>query len=201
MYSSSKFKHCQSFLLTSPIFMFFLMGVSAPHASMSALLTGNRRGGDNTRLICLLFGGLLLLQEEKTIKLEFHNNFLALRIFFLPWISPVWKNEMGDSIVYTTSEYILKSFKHGAFRVIKYHYDLVNPCQEDKTIISILYQEHNVFWSHFMGFEDCVALLRTSITTTTVATARTSLSKDHSAQDNLPNLVKICMLLFFCLSR
>lgn len=57
IYSSSKFKHCQSFLLTSPIFIFILMGVSAPHASMSALLTRNRRGGDNTRLTCLLFGG------------------------------------------------------------------------------------------------------------------------------------------------
>lgn len=61
IYSSSKFKHCQSLLLTSPIVMFFLMGVSAPHASMSALLTGNRRGGDNTRLICLLFGGVAVV--------------------------------------------------------------------------------------------------------------------------------------------
>ena len=84
------------------------MGVSAPHASVSALLTRSRRGGDNTRLTCLLFGGLLLLQEEKTIKLEFHNNFLALRIVILPWISPVWKNEMGTPL-YTQLHSIFKS--------------------------------------------------------------------------------------------
>lgn len=49
-----------------------------------------------------------------------------------------------------------------------------------------------------MGFEDCAALLRTSITitTTVAATARTSLSKAHSAWDNLPNLIKICVFFF-----
>lgn len=75
----------------------------------------------------------------------------------------------------------LKEFKNGAFRVIKYHHDLVDPCQEGKASISILYQEHDGFWSHFMDFEDGVALLRTSITITIAATARTLLNKDHSA--------------------
>lgn len=171
----------QIFLPTHPIFIFSLVGVSAPQTSISALLTRDRKGGDNARLTWLLFGGWAGVDIGR----EDNKAWISEQLFGTQNSYPLGSLPSGGMrcrlhCIHNFRVY-LKEFKNGAFRVIKYHHDLVDPCQEGKASISISYQEQDGFWSHFTDFEDGVALLRTSITITIAATARTLLTKDHSA--------------------